>query len=76
MPRAPAKVEQHLMFECPALQGLRDRYSGLIGDHAATMLQLMWQHDPHALVQFIEELFFVLDAHGNPGPQSLAPDQP
>ncbi len=31
--------EQHLVFECPALQGFRDRYNGLFGDHAATMIQ-------------------------------------
>jgi len=27
--------EQHLVFECPALQGIRYRYNGLFGDHAA-----------------------------------------
>jgi len=31
-------VEQHLVVECPALQGLEDRYNGLFGDHAATIV--------------------------------------
>ena len=46
---------QHLAFECPALQGLRDRYNGLLTDHAATMVHFMWQHDNRAVAQFIQE---------------------
>jgi len=32
--------EQHLLvvFECPPLQGVRDRYNGLFMDHADTMI--------------------------------------
>ena len=64
--------EQHLVFECPALR-LREVYNRLFGDHATTRIQFMWQHDTHALAQFIKEC---VDAHGDPGPQSQASDQP
>ena len=37
--------EQHVVFECPGLQDIRDRYQNLFGEHAATMLQFMWQDD-------------------------------
>jgi len=40
--------EQHLVFNCPALQEIRDRYNALFGDHAATMVQFMWHHDARA----------------------------
>jgi len=46
--------EQHLKFECPALQGITDRYICLFGDYATTMVQLM-QHDTGAAAQFIKE---------------------
>jgi len=60
---------QHLVFECPALQGLRDRYNGLFRDHAATMVQFMWQHDTRAVAQIINEC---MDAHDDPGLQGQA----
>ena len=31
--------EQHLYFECPTLQGVRDSFDGLSGDCAATMVE-------------------------------------
>ena len=65
--------EQHLVFQCSALQGIRDRYNGLFGDHAATMVHPMWQHGTRAVAKFIEEC---MDAHDDPGPQSQASDQP
>ena len=47
------------MFEMPALQGVQDRCNGLCGHHAATLVQVMWQHDM-AVAQFIAEC---MDAH-------------
>ena len=45
--------EQHLVllvvFECPALQRIKDKSSGLFGVHAATMVQSMWQHETRAV---------------------------
>jgi len=61
--------EQHLVSKYPALQGVRDRYIGLFGDHAATVVQLMWPDYTRAVVQFIKEC---MDAHDDPGPQNLA----
>ena len=37
--------EYHLVFECRGLQRIRDRYPGLFGHHAETMIQFMWQAD-------------------------------
>ena len=67
--------EQHLVFECPALQRDRDRYNGRSADHAAAMRMVlfMWQHDTRAVAQFIKEC---MDTHGDPGPQSHVSDQP
>ena len=56
-----------------ALQGVRDIYNGLFGDHTATMVDLMRQHDTREVAQYIK---FSMDAHGDPGPQSRASDQP
>ena len=42
------------MFECPALQGIKDTYNGLVGDYAA-MIEFMWQHNTHAIMQFSTE---------------------
>ena len=39
--------EYHLVFECRGLQHIRDRYPGLFGHHAETMIQFMWQADLH-----------------------------
>ena len=61
--------EQHLVFECPALQQDRDNYNSPLGGHAATMVQFMWQHDLCAVAQEIKD---ELDACGDPGPQSQA----
>jgi len=37
-----------------ALQGVRDTYSGLFGDHAAIMIHLMRQHDTREVAQYIK----------------------
>jgi len=72
MPPVPSQVG-HCNIIIPALQGVRDRYNGSFGDHAATMTHFMWQHDIRAVAQLIKEY---VEAHGNPGPQSQASDQP
>ena len=65
--------EQHLVFECLALQEIRDRYNGVFGDHVAIMVPFMWQHDTRAVAQCNKEY---TDAHGDLGPLGQAPDQP
>ena len=46
--------EQHLVFECPILQHVRDRYARLFsGDH--TMRLFMWQTDLLAVAKFLDE---------------------
>jgi len=47
--------EQHLVFMCPALQGVRDRYNVLFGDNAAKLNFSMRQHDNYAVAQCIGE---------------------
>ena len=53
--------------------GVRDRYHGLSEDHAATMVQSMWQRNTCVIAYFMKER---LGAHGDPGPKSQALDQP
>ena len=68
--------EQHVVFECPGLQDIRDKHQGLFGEHAATMLQFMWQDDIRGVAIFIQEC---LDrCYGaNPDPEGgQASDQP
>ena len=68
--------EQHAVFECPGLEDIRDKHQGLFGEHAATMLQFMWQDDIRGVAIFIQEC---LDrCYGaNPDPEGGQPsDQP
>ena len=67
--------EQHVIFECPGLQDIRDKHQGLFGEHAATMLQFMWQDDIHGVAIFIQAC---LDrCYAGPDPQGgRASDQP
>jgi len=51
------------VFECPAWEGVKDRYNGLLGDHAVAWVPFMWQHDTRALAQFVKEC---VDAHSDP----------
>ena len=46
--------EQHVVFECPGLQDIRDRYQGLFGEHAITMVQFMWQEAIRRVAMFIK----------------------
>ena len=54
--------ERHLVFECPALQFLRDRYSGLFSAAIQTMRQFMWQLDIVSVAHFVMDCFDHLDA--------------
>ena len=48
--------DYHLVFECRGLQlSLRDRYPGLFGQHAGTMVQLMWQADLHGVAKYVTD---------------------
>ena len=47
--------EYHLVFECRGLQRIRDRYPGLFGHHAETMIQFMWQADLHGVAKFVTD---------------------
>ena len=44
--------EKHVVFECPALQGLRDEYATLFSD-VCTMKQFLWQDDLVSVAKFI-----------------------
>jgi hypothetical protein len=54
--------ERHLVFECPALQFLRDRCRGLFGAATVTMQQFMWHLDIVGFAHFLMESFDNLDA--------------
>ena len=47
--------ERHLVFECPALQRIRDKYPGLF--HVDTMRLFMWQTDTIGVANFIRDCF-------------------
>ena len=66
--------EQHVVFECPGLQDIRDRYQGLFGEHAATMLHFMWQDDIRGVAMFIKECLEVY--YGTDPDGGQASDQP
>ena len=50
--------ERHLVFECPALQHVRQRYSHLFTD--ATMISFFWQENMRDVVYFVLECLRVL----------------
>ncbi len=54
--------ERHLVFECPALQSIRDRYPGVFGADIVTMQQFMWQLDIVGVAHFVMDCFDYLDA--------------
>jgi len=41
------------VFEYQGLQYIRDKYSGLFGQHARTMVQFMRQADMHGVAKFV-----------------------
>ena len=54
--------ERHMVFECPALQGVWDKYAALFVDGASTMQQFMWQQDVIGVAHFVQDCFDLLDA--------------
>jgi hypothetical protein len=50
--------ERHLVFECPHLQSIRDRFSGLF--RVSTMKQFFWQDDLVSVCKFLCECLDVL----------------
>jgi hypothetical protein len=54
--------ERHLVFECLALQSIRDRYPGVFGADIVTMQQFMWQLDIVGVAHFVMDCFDYLDA--------------
>ena len=53
--------ERHMVFECPALQAVRDKYAALFTNGACTMQQFMWQLDITGVAHFVMDCFDVLD---------------
>ena len=56
--------ERHMVFECPALQGVRDKYAALFVavDGASTMQQFMWQQNVIGVAHFVKDCIDLLDA--------------
>ncbi len=54
--------ERHLVFECPAVQSIRDQYPVLFGAAIQTMQQFMWQLDVVSVAHFVMDCFDHLDA--------------
>ena len=48
--------ERHMVFDCTALQPVREQYSGLFGPTLVTMQQIMWQRDLVGVAHFVLEL--------------------
>ena len=45
-----------LSSECQALQGVRDKYPDLFGEHAVTMAKFTEQADLHGVAKFVTEV--------------------
>ena len=54
--------ERHLIFECPAMQCVRDKYAALFAPSICTMQQFMWQVDLTGVAHFVMDCFDMLDA--------------
>ncbi len=54
--------ERHLVFECPAVQSIRDQYPALFATAIQTMQQFMWQLDIVSVAHFVMDCFDHLDA--------------
>ena len=52
--------ERHVVFECPALQHLRDKYSRLFSGSGQTIQQFMWQSDTVGVVCYVRDSLLVL----------------
>ena len=54
--------EKHLIFACPAVHHVRDRYAGLFSESVHTMLDFMWQDDLVEVAKFVMDCFDVMSA--------------
>ena len=52
----------HLVFECPGLGYIRQKYPGLFGQHAGTMVQFIWQADLHWLPSLSQSVWVYIVA--------------
>ena len=57
--------EKHLVFDCPAMQPVRDRYPALFGRGRHTMQLFMWQADLVGVAHFIMDCFDALGAQSD-----------
>ena len=62
--------ERHVVFECPVLQHLREKYSRLFSGPGQTMQQFMWQSDIVGVVYYVRDSLLVLLADGEGGDRS------
>ena len=59
--------EKHLVFECPALQDLRDRYENLFqAPRGDAMILFMWQDDIIGVARFMDACLERLYASAGP----------
>ena len=54
--------ERHLVFECPALQHIRQHYADIYSDAHSTMRLLMWHKDQKAVASCLLRLLSEYDS--------------
>jgi len=54
--------ERHLVFICPAVQHVRDKYAHLFTRRGLTMRQFLWQDDMISVVRFVAECLDILQS--------------
>ena len=57
--------ERNMLFECPAMQPVQDRYAALFGPGVVTVSQFIWQLDIVAVAHFVMDCFDLLHAPDN-----------
>ena len=64
--------ERHVVFECAALQPVRDKFPILFGDNIVTMKDFMWQENTVLVGKFIVQCFKYMrgDDEGGSGPSN------
>jgi hypothetical protein len=55
--------EQHVVFECPAVQFLRDQYADLFTPQTQTMCTFMWQPRHRAVASFLSRMLKMFENH-------------
>ena len=54
--------ERHLVFDCPAMQPVRDKYPALFLPAILTMQQFLWQLDIMGVAHYVMDCFDLLNA--------------